>query len=539
MRDNQPVSGHRAAVKNGANILSTTDARGWITYVNDELIAISGFSKEELVGQPHNIVRHPDMPRGAFELMWKNLRAGKSWMGLIKNRCKNGDHYWVHAYATPIIDGSGNVLEYQSIRSEPPSEEAVRRAERIYQAMRRAEPDKGPVPAPKRQHHLPLSIKLALWFVVSLAPMLLTARASPLLGAVLSAALFYAGAHVLLRPLRSLVRASRQIADDPLMQEVLIGRRDEVATVEMAILSLRTELGSVTKRLKETLSLLTRQAGEAETVIGASVADIERQSEQTTQVAASATEMSQTVQEIALQAGEAASTTNQARTVAAQGQQIVNASQQAMDSLAERIRGTGAVVGRLVERSAEITRVLEVIQGITEQTNLLALNAAIEAARAGEVGRGFSVVADEVRTLANRTHKATDEIQLIIEGLQQAGQEAAQAMDKSRDTVDEALKHAEQSCQVLDKLAQAVVEIGDLTTGIAGITEQQSAAAEQIRSAVTNIDQMAKHASHGAGRAKQGMASLAKEVAGSARLVQRFAVTRSEPAEPSTSSASL
>jgi len=127
MRMNLPVTGRDVSISDTANILSTTDLNGDITYVNPDFIKISGFEESELLGQHHNIVRHPDMPTEAFADLWSSVRGGSSWMGMVKNRCKNGDHYWVSAFVTPI-SRNGRVVEYQSdapsprrLRSQPPS----------------------------------------------------------------------------------------------------------------------------------------------------------------------------------------------------------------------------------------------------------------------------------------------------------------------------------------------------------------------------------------------------------------------------------
>ncbi len=130
MRTNHPVSGREVAVGETANILSTTDLKGTITYANADFVAISGFSEAELLGQPHNIVRHPDMPEPAFADLWATLRSGKSWMGIVKNRCKNGDHYWVSAFATPV-SRNGETIEYQSVRTRAQPEQ-IRNAEALY-----------------------------------------------------------------------------------------------------------------------------------------------------------------------------------------------------------------------------------------------------------------------------------------------------------------------------------------------------------------------------------------------------------------------
>ena len=130
MKINLPVSQREVAVGARANILSTTDLKGVITYVNPDFIAISGFEEDELLGRSHNLVRHPDMPPAAFADLWRTLKAGRSWMGLVKNRCKNGDHYWVSAFATPVIR-DGAVVEYQSVRSQAGAQR-VARAEPLY-----------------------------------------------------------------------------------------------------------------------------------------------------------------------------------------------------------------------------------------------------------------------------------------------------------------------------------------------------------------------------------------------------------------------
>ncbi|MCP4388033.1 MAG: PAS domain-containing protein, partial [Gammaproteobacteria bacterium] len=134
MRENLPVTQKRVEFKPTENLLSTTTPKGVITYANPDFCNIAGFSEEELVGQAHNIIRHPDMPPPAFNMMWDRLQSGHSWMGLVKNRCKNGDHYWVKAYATPI-QKDGEIVEIQSVRTAPDAE-SLERAEKLYAQLR-------------------------------------------------------------------------------------------------------------------------------------------------------------------------------------------------------------------------------------------------------------------------------------------------------------------------------------------------------------------------------------------------------------------
>ena len=156
MRLNSPVTGRNVELPRDANILSTTTPQSHITYVNPDFIKISGFTEDELLGQPHNIVRHPDMPSAAFEHMWSTLKSGRSWMGLVKNRCKNGDHYWVSAYVTPITK-SGATVEYQSVRTRPEFEQ-VQAAEKIYAQLRN-----GKSALPKSYFTLPVKMLLLVW----------------------------------------------------------------------------------------------------------------------------------------------------------------------------------------------------------------------------------------------------------------------------------------------------------------------------------------------------------------------------------------
>ena len=133
MRRNMPVTNTERTFPPNQKLISNTDLNGNIRHCNDAFIAISGFSKSELIGQPHNIVRHPDMPPLAYKIMWEHLKAGKPWMGLVKNRSKNGDYYWVDAYVTPVTE-KGKVVGYESVRSCP-SRTDVQRADKLYRLI--------------------------------------------------------------------------------------------------------------------------------------------------------------------------------------------------------------------------------------------------------------------------------------------------------------------------------------------------------------------------------------------------------------------
>lgn len=166
MRNNQPVTQRERTFPAQQRLISTTDAKGVITYCNDAFVDISGYSKEELIRSPHNLVRHPDVPSAVFAHMWGTLKQGLPWMGIVKNRSKNGDHYWVNAYVTPVFEGN-QVVGYESVRVKP-SAEQIARAEALYQRINQG---KSAVPGsdkwvPMLQDWLPFILVSQLSFVV-------------------------------------------------------------------------------------------------------------------------------------------------------------------------------------------------------------------------------------------------------------------------------------------------------------------------------------------------------------------------------------
>ena len=407
MRTNHPVSGREVAVGETANILSTTDLKGTITYANADFVAISGFSEAELLGQPHNIVRHPDMPEPAFADLWATLRSGKSWMGIVKNRCKNGDHYWVSAFATPV-SRNGETIEYQSVRTRAQPEQ-IRNAEALYAKLHG-----GGLPAALRARRLGLRGRSALLTgggaALGAGVGLLLAGAPALalaVGVVLAGGMAATLGMVALRPLAQLAERARAIGHNPVSQLIYTGRADEIGEIGFAISMLEAEAGAVVGRIADSSRQLSRHSRELLSAVQSSSQSASRQQSETDQVATAINQMAASIQEVAANALRTAEAATHAHGEAASGEQIVSLTGSSILRLAEEIQRAAEVIHQLETHSQEISRVLEVIHSIAEQTNLLALNAAIEAARAGDQGRGFAVVADEVRSLALRTSSAT------------------------------------------------------------------------------------------------------------------------------------
>lgn len=527
MRINQPVTYRPVPVDSNANILSTTDQRGHITHANGEFIEISRYSREEVIGQPHNLLRHPDMPRLAFDDMWLALHAGRSWMGMVKNRCKTGDHYWVKAYATPIVDDQGQLREFQSIRTAPPNDETIQRAEKLYASVRKREPHKGPIPRGTPRKSLPVWAQIALVQGVILAVGLTITHQAPalwMLGPLLVALTAASGgaAWYLLRALDTLHREALRVIDDPLACQIFTGRRDALGAIRLAMLKQSTELDAITKRLADAVTQISGLAEKTVESAEDSASRVGQQSSQTESAASSFEEMSATLQEIARNTAEVAEEAEDSREHSVSvADQLKHTSDEVM-ALADRMKDSTRIFERLSEASNQIGTVMEVIQGITQQTNLLALNASIEAARAGEAGRGFAVVADEVRVLAQRTQDSTSTIEGLIATLQESVSSATDAMATSRQDAKRIQEVVSNSEKMVTDGRAAVEKVSTLAASIAAATEQQTTAADQVNANIAEISTLAQSAAEGSRETVGGLGQLREEISRLGGLVNQF-----------------
>ena len=500
MRSNMPVTQHEYILSDCETVVSKTDLQGNITYVNQDFVNISGFSREELLGAPQNIVRHPDMPAEAFTDFWRSMKGGHAWTGMVKNRCKNGDYYWVEANAAPIIEG-GRMVGYTSIRVKP-SREQVRAAEQAYAQIKAGSKD-------LRIHHgavvrgggrlgglfggITLGMQiggggalLALLFALcGLAPALFgdgpAARALPaLLGAVASllfAAQLRRGA---LAPLARLRHDIGEMSAGDLSARIHVARDDELGQLAQALRVLQINVKLLVGQIKESSGAVNRGASEIASGNSDLSARTESQASSLQQTAASIEQLTATVRQNADNAREANTLVQHTADVAAKG---------------------GTAVGQVVETmegirasSQKIVEIIGVVDGIAFQTNILALNAAVEAARAGEQGRGFAVVATEVRALAQRSATAAAEIKSLIQGSVARVREGSELVGEAGRTMDDIvasvariagymgdISHAsgEQSAGIA-QVNQAIVAIDAATQQNAALVEQSAAAAETM-----------------------------------------------------------
>ncbi|MFB2681904.1 methyl-accepting chemotaxis protein [Shewanella mangrovisoli] len=314
-----------------------------------------------------------------------------------------------------------------------------------------------------------------------------------------------------MNPIRDIVENLKTIRQDSdLTVKFKTFNDDELGQISTSLTQVIEHLRGILHSIAEAANTVNSSATELSSFTQATNKRMQQQQAETEQTATAMNEMTATVAEVAQSAAAAADSAKDADNYAANGNHIVMQSITSMSQLSEQIQKTAQVIGFLSNESQNIGRVLDVIKSIAEQTNLLALNAAIEAARAGEQGRGFAVVADEVRTLAQRTQKSTQEIEAMIATLQQGVKEAVNAMEVGINQVDDANDKANQAGQALKEIVASVDNITELNTHIATAAEEQSSVAESINRSIIAISDIAEHSTNSALELSESVLNLTK-----------------------------
>lgn len=331
----------------------------------------------------------------------------------------------------------------------------------------------------------------------------------------------------ILTPLQATNNILKDIAEGEgdLTIRVPVDTNDEVGELGTSFNAFVEKLQSIIGEISDASSQMASASKEMTEIVEQTSTGIGQQKQETSMVATAITEMTATVLEVASNAEGASSAAGKANNEAKEGRQIVYSTVEAITDLATNIEHSASVMEELKKNSANIGAVLDVIKSIAEQTNLLALNAAIEAARAGEQGRGFAVVADEVRTLAQRTQQSTTEIESLIDNLQNGAEQAVKVMTKSREQTDLSVEKAQHAGQSLSSITQSVETILQMNTQIATASEEQSAVSEEIQRNVVNIQNIAEETSAGAEQTNNASAELARLGGQLSTLVGQFKIS--------------
>jgi aerotaxis receptor len=525
MKINLPVTGAEKPFTSGT-IVSKTDLKGAITYANDAFIELSGFSREELIGKNHNLVRHPDMPPAAFAWLWDTIKTGQPWRGIVKNRCKNGDHYWVEAFVVPVKE-NGKIIEYMSVRS-PPAREQIASAEALYRELNAGKP----LILPKARNH---SVKAALITLIAVMNLLLLgsallgfqgqhgwAFALTATGILFSVGLGFILSGAIDRGLNKIVQLFDQIAEGNLNNKIDIGGRDEAGRILTSLACTQVHLKVILDEVALASSIVTAHSESLKHEMSQVITRSHAQSERIMQVSSAMEEISASIREVAEHAGGAAGATAQTLSIVEHGNTQMADSMEVTSRVAQTVESSGTTINELSQSIGKIGLITQTIKDIADQTNLLALNAAIEAARAGEQGRGFAVVADEVRKLAERTALSTIDITRMVAEIESIAGTAAGSMELAVSEVKDGLRLIQACSDNLRSITSASQEVSGMAQHIAGATSRQSSAGEAVAANMDHLSALSGESTSSAVQVGQATEELARVASNLQAMAQHF-----------------
>ncbi|AUM05238.1 MULTISPECIES: PAS domain-containing methyl-accepting chemotaxis protein [Enterobacter] len=499
------VTQNEYSLDDDTTLMSTTDVHSYITHANDTFVQVSGYQLDELTGQPHNLVRHPDMPKAAFADMWYTLQQGEPWSGIVKNRRKNGDHYWVRANAVPMVR-RGQVTGYMSIRTKATAEE-IAIVEPLYRALNDGSCKKrvhkglvvgkgwlGKLPAMPLRWRV-RSVMAALFAVLAATLIATSAGWMPLVAAavvmLLGTLLFE---QQIVRPVENVARQALKVATGERNSVQHLNRSDELGLTLRAV----GQLGLMCRWLINDVSSQVVSVRDGSDRLAQGNEDLNDRTRQTVanvqQTVATMNQMAASVQSNSETAAEVDKLSVAASSAATKGGNAMQTVVKTMDDIADSTQRIGSITS--------------LINDIAFQTNILALNAAVEAARAGEQGKGFAVVAGEVRHLASRSASAANDIRKLIDASAskvQSGSEQVHAAGRTMDDIVEQVKNVTQLiAQISHATSEQATGLSELTRAVAELDSITQKNADLVEESA-HISAMVKHR---AGRLKDAVTVL-------------------------------
>ncbi|EMF83120.1 PAS domain S-box protein [Leptospira weilii serovar Topaz str. LT2116] len=540
MRKNLPVTNQEVEVPTNAVLISRTDAKGRISYVSQDFAHVSGFSEREMVGESHNLIRHPAVPSEVFREMWETIKGGNPWSGVIKNRAKSGDYYWVDATITPVMS-EGIVSGYMSVRKKA-TRKQIQRAEILFDELRNTKPLFWKLRAGIRAlfKNLGLSGRIVLYVLFVFVPLLFANFEwirnglffLPIFGIVCGTIGMLLLVKTILnyrKGIREVISIQKEIVSGNFLIEIPERRgSSEIFEIHSSLRIFVISIWGLLVQIKENfeknqklyryLSKSTEQfqlkthdqAASVEETASASqelsstldgiVKSIHLQSSSLTAINDGIGKVNESIQNVSKSMNSLASQTTSIKQKASQSKETFERAILAMNEIKEYSNGISKIVG--------------IITWISEKTNLLSLNASIESARAGEAGKGFSVVAEEISKLADQTRKSIKDIITLI--------------DNTTKAVDLGAEKFQRSLTIVNQLTDYISEVNSSATIVTASLFAQVEKLAEIRKNTDQVNRLGETVSESSGFQKTVSEEISLSMQNIAENSESIAITSKE-----------